>query len=167
MIKRINIGKNITLIHTYVHSISSVSQSVTSSSLWQHGLQHTTLPCPSPTSTACSGSCPSSWWCYPPISHPLSSPSPLPSIFPSITVFSKESALRIRWPEYWSFSFSISPSNEYAGLISFRIDWFDLFAVQGTLKGLFQHHSSKGKFFRVPLSLWSYSHIHTWLLEKP
>ena len=91
----------------------------------------------------------------------------LPSIFPSIKIFSKESVLHIRRPKYWSFSFSITPSNEYAGLISFRIDWFDLFAVQGTLKGLFQHHSSKGKFFRVPLSLWSYSHIHTWLLEKP
>ena len=73
----------------------------------------------------------------------LSSPSPLPSIFPSIKVFSNESALHIRWPEYWSFSFSISPSNEHPGLISFRMDWLDLLAVQGTLKGLFQHHSSK------------------------
>ena len=67
----------------------------------------------------------------------------LPSIFPSIRVCSNESALRIRWPEYWSFSFSISPSNDYSGLISFRIEWFDLLAVQGTLKSLFQHHSSK------------------------
>ena len=67
----------------------------------------------------------------------------LPSIFPSIRVFSKESVLWIRWPKYWSFSFSISPSNEYSGLISFRIDWFDLLAVQGTLKSLLQHHSSK------------------------
>ena len=67
----------------------------------------------------------------------------LPSIFPSIRVFSSESALRIRWPKYWSFSLSISPSNEYSGLISFRIDWFDLLAVQGTLKSLLQHHSSK------------------------
>jgi len=67
----------------------------------------------------------------------------LPSIFPSIRVFSNESALRIRLPKYWSFSFSISPSNEYSGLISFRIDWFDLFAVQGTVKSLFQHPSSK------------------------
>ena len=66
----------------------------------------------------------------------------LPSIFPSIRVFSIESVLHIRWPKYWSFSFSISPSNEYSGLISFRIDWFDLFAVQGTLKNLLQHHSS-------------------------
>ena len=67
----------------------------------------------------------------------------LPSIFPSIRVFSNESALRIRWPKYWSFSFSISPSNEYSGLISFRMDWLDLLAVQGTLKSLLQHHSSK------------------------
>ena len=67
----------------------------------------------------------------------------LPSIFPSIRVFSNESALHIRWPKYWSFSFRISPSNEYSGLISFRMDWLDLLAVQGTLKSLFQHHSSK------------------------
>ena len=82
----------------------------------------------------------------------------LPSIFPSIRVFSSESVLRIRWPKYWSFSFSISPCNEYSGLISFRIDWFDLLAVQGTLKSLLQHHSSKASilwcsaFFRVQLS---------------
>ena len=67
----------------------------------------------------------------------------LPSIFPSIRVFSNESALCIRWPKYWSFSFNISPSNEHSGLLSFRMDWFDLLAVQGTLKSLFQHHSSK------------------------
>ena len=67
----------------------------------------------------------------------------LPSIFPGIRVFSKESVLRIRWPKYWSFRFSIGPSNEYSGLISFRINWFDLLAVQGTLKSLLQHHSSK------------------------
>ena len=91
-------------------------------------------------------------------SHPLSSPSPLPSIFPSIRVFSNESVLCIRWPKYWSFSFSISPSNEYSGLISFKIDWFDLLAVQGTLKSLLQHHSSKALilwhsvFFMVQLS---------------
>ena len=72
----------------------------------------------------------------------------LPSIFPSIRVFSNESVLRIKWPKYWSFSFSISPSNEYSGLISFRIDWFDLLAVQGTLKSLLQHHSSKASVLR-------------------
>ena len=72
----------------------------------------------------------------------------LPSIFPSIRVFSNKSALHIRWPKYWSFSFSISPSNEYSKLISFRIDWFDLLAVQGTLKSLLQHHSSKASILR-------------------
>ena len=72
----------------------------------------------------------------------------LPSIFPSIRVFSKESVLHIRWPKYWSFSFSISPSNEYSQLISFRMDWLDLLAVQGTLRSLLQHHSSKAPIFR-------------------
>ena len=72
----------------------------------------------------------------------------LPSIFPSIRVFSNKSVLRIRWPKYWSFSFGISPCNEYLGLISFRIDWFDLFAVQGTLKSLLQHHSSKASILQ-------------------
>ena len=89
-----------------------------------------------------------------------------PSIFPSIRVFSNESVLCIRWPKDWSFSFSISPSNEYSGLISFWIDWFDLLAVQGTLSSLLQHHSSKASFFRPCPSLWSNSHIHTWPLEK-
>ena len=90
----------------------------------------------------------------------------LPSIFPSIRVFSNESVLHIRWPKYWSFSFSISPSNEYTGLISFRMDWLDLLEVQETLKGLFQHHSLKASilwhsaFFIVQLTA-----IHT--LEKP
>ena len=81
-------------------------------------------------------------------SHPLSSRSPPPSIFPSIRVFSNESVLHIRWPKYWSFSFSISPSHEYSGLISFRMDWLDLLAVQGTLKSLLQHHSSKASILR-------------------
>ena len=89
--------------------------------------------------------------------HPLL----LLSIFPSIRVFASESALCIRWPEYWSFSFIISPSNKYSGLISFRIDWFYLLAVQGTLKSCLWHHSSKCQFFSVQFSLWSNSHIHT------
>ena len=89
--------------------------------------------------------------------HPLL----LPSIFPSIRVFSSESALCIRWPKYWNFSFNISPSNEYSGLISFRIDWFDLLAIQGTLQSLLQHHNLKASvlrrsaFFMVQLS-----HLH-------
>ena len=90
--------------------------------------------------------------------HPLLLP---PSIFPSLSVFSNESVLCIRWPKYWSFSFSISPSNEYSGLISFRINWLDLLAVQGILKSLLQHHSSKASVLQSQLSLWSNSHIHT------
>ena len=83
----------------------------------------------------------------------------LPSIFPSIRGFSKESVLHIRWPKYWSFNFNISPSNEYLGLVSFRMDWLDLLAVQGTLKSLLQHHSSKASFFGAQLSLYSKFHI--------
>ena len=86
----------------------------------------------------------------------------LPSVFFSIRVFSNELVLRIRWPKYWSFSFSISPSNEYSGLISFRMDWLDLLAVQGTLKSLLQQ---KHQFFSTQLSSQSDFHIHTWLLE--
>ena len=90
--------------------------------------------------------------------HPLLLP---PSLFPSIRVFSNESAFHIRWLKYQSFSFSISPSNEYSGLISSRMDWLDLLAVQGTLKSLLQHHSSKALILRAQLSLQSNSHIHT------
>ena len=134
------------------------SCSVVSNSLWSHGLQHTRLPYPSPFPGACPNSCPLSQWCHPNhliLCHPLLF---LPSIFSSFRVISNESVLQIRWPKYWSFSFSISPSNEYSGLISFRIDWLDLLAVQGTLKSLLQHHSSKASilwhsaFFMIQLS---------------
>ena len=118
------------------------SHSVMSDSLWPHELQHARLPCPSPTPGV-----------YPNLSIELVMPSHhlilccpllfLPSIFPSITAFSNESALCSRWLKYWSFSFNISPSSEYSELISFRTEWFDLLAVQGTLKSLLQHHSSK------------------------
>ena len=93
-----------------------------------------------------------------PSNHLILCPLLLPSIFPSIRVFSSESVLHIRWPKYWSFSFNISPSNEYSGLISFRMDWLDLLAIQGTLRSLLQHHSSKASilqhsaFFMVQLS---------------
>ena len=122
-----------------------VSHSVMTKSLRPHGLQHARLPCLSLSYGVCSNSCPLSWWCHPTICHPTVF---LPSIFPNIRVFSNKSALRMRWPKYWSFSFSISPSDEYSRLISFRIDWFDLLAVQGTLKSLLQHHSSKASIFR-------------------
>ena len=90
----------------------------------------------------------------------------LPPIPPSSRVFSNGSTLLMRWPKYWSFSFSISPSNEHPGLISFGMDWLDLLAVQATLKSLLQHHSSKHPFFGAQLSSQSNSHIHTWPLEK-
>ena len=96
-----------------------------SDSLRPHGLQHARLPCPSPTPGACSNSCPWSRRWHPTILFSVFSLLLLSSIFPSIRVFSKEPVLRIGWPKYWSFSFSISPAKEYSGLISFRIDWFD------------------------------------------
>ena len=107
------------------------SHSVVSNSLRTHGLQHARHPCPSPYPRGYLNSCPLSWWCYPAIlsSHLLPL---LPSTFPSIRVFSNELAICIRWPQFWSFSFSISPSTEYSGLISFRIHWFDLLTVKGS-----------------------------------
>ena len=122
-----------------------------------HELQHTRLSCPSPTPWTCSNSFPSSVMAsnHLVLCHPLPS---LPLIFPSIKILSNESAIFIRWPKYWSFSVSISPSKEHSGLISFRMDWFDFLAVQGTLKSLLQYHSSKGSilqctaFFVVQLS---------------
>ena len=113
--------------------------------------------CPPLSPKVCSNSCPLSQWCYLTISS-SALPSLLPSIFPSIRVFPNASALFVKWPNYWIFSFSISPSNEYSGLISFRIDWLDLLAVQGTLKSLLQHLNMKASvlqqsaFFMVHLS---------------
>ena len=124
------------------------------------------LPCPSPISRACSNSCLSSQWCHPTISSSVC-PLLLPSICPSIRVFANESVLRIRWPKYWSFIFSISPSNEYSVLISFRMDWLGLLAVQGTLKSLLQHHSSKASILQCPAFFIVQLSHHTWLLEKP
>ena len=129
-----------------------------SDSLRSHELQHARLPCPSPIPGVYSklmsieSVMPSNHLI---LCHPILL---LPSIFPSIRVFSSESVLYIRWPKYWSFSFSIIPSKEIPGLISFRMDWLDLLAVQGTLKSLLQHHSSKASilwhsaFFIVQLS---------------
>ena len=96
--------------------------------------------------------------------RPLLLLSPIP---PSIRVFSTESTLHMRWPKYWSFSFSISPSNEHPGLISFTMDWLDLLAVQGTLKNLLQHHSSKASILWRSAFFTVHSHIHTWPQEKP
>ena len=118
------------------------SRSVVSDSLQPHGLQHARLPCPSPTPRACSNWCPPSRWCHPTISPSVVPFSSCLQSFPDQGLFN-ESALRIRWPKYWSFNFSISPSNQYSGLISFRIDWFYLLTVQGTLKSLLQHQKNQ------------------------
>ena len=127
-----------------------------SDSLGPHGLQHAKLLCPPQFPGVCSNSCPPSQCCYLTSSSSATPLLTLPSIFPSIRIFSNESALHIRWPKYWSFSFSISPSNEYSGLTSYRIN--HLLAVRGTLKSLLQHHNSKASipqhsvFFMVQLS---------------
>ena len=131
--------------------------SVMSDSLRPHESQHTRPPCPSPTPGIHSNSRPSSPWCHPAISSFVVPFSSCPQSLPA-SVFSSESTLRMSWPKYWSFSFSNIPSKEHPGLISFRIDWLDLLAVQGTLKSLLQHHSSKASvlqcwaFFTVQLS---------------
>ena len=124
------------------------SRSVVSDSLRPHGLQHAKLPCPSPTPRACSNPCPLSQWCHPTISSSVIPFSSCLQFSPASGVFSKESVLHSRWPKYWSFSFDISPSSEYSGLISFRMDWFDLLVVQGTLKSFLQCHSSKASILR-------------------
>ena len=131
-------------------------------SLRLHALQYTRPPCSSLSSGACSNSCPLlsprvaqiHVHCVDDVIQPSLPLLPLfllTSILPSIRVFSSELALHIKWPKYWSFSFSISPSNEYSGLISFRIDWFDLLAVQETLKSFLQHHSSKASILQLSL----------------
>ena len=114
--------------------------------LQPHGLQHARLLCPSLSPRICSNSCWLSWLCHPTISSSVNALLLLPSLFPSIRGFSNELALCIKCPNYWNFSFSISPSNEYSGLTSFRIDWFDL-AVQRTLKSLLQSPALAGRFY--------------------
>ena len=141
----------------------SVAQS---ESLQPHGLPHTGLPSPSPSPGAYSYSCPLSRWCHPTISS---------SVVPfSSCLLSFPASKSFQWVSFshqvgkvLEFHFSISPSNEYSGLISFRMDWFDLLAVQRTLKSLFSTTIRKHQFFGAQLSLWSHSHIHTWPLEKP
>ena len=131
------------------------SRSVVSNSLQPHELQHARSPCLSPTPRVHPNSCPWSRWCHPAISSSVIPFSSCPQSFPA-SVFSNESVLPIRWPKYWNFS--ISPSNDYSGLISFGNDWFDCLAVQGILKSLLQNHNSKASipscsaFFIVQLS---------------
>ena len=143
-----------------VRKCSSVqfSCSVVSDSLWPHELQHARPPCPSPTPGVHSNSRPSSQWCHPATSSSVVPFSSCPQSLPALESFPMSQLLHVKWPKYWSFSFSISSSKEHRGLISFRMDWLDLFAVQGSLKSLLQHHSSKASilrcsaFFTVQLS---------------
>ena len=136
-----------------------------SDSLRPPGLQDSRLPCPSPTPRAHSNSCPLSWWCHPTIS---SSVVPFSS---HLWSFSASGSFQISQffisGGHWSFSFSISPSNEYSGLISLKMDWLDLLAVQGTLKSLLQHHSSKASILWISAFFIVYFHIYAWLVEKP
>ena len=138
------------IISSKFKSFSSVqfSCSVVSDSLWPHEPQYTRPPCPSPTPGIHPNPCPNCQSCYPTISSSVVPFSPCPQSFPASGSFPYESALHIRWPKYWSFSFNISPTNEHPGLISFRMDWLDLLAVEGTLKSLLQHHSSKASILR-------------------
>ena len=155
--RKVYLKKNVT---TFQFSSVQFSRSVVSDSLPPHESQHTRPPCPSPTPGVHPDSRPSSQWCHPAISSSVVPFSLLllPPIPPSIRDLSNESALRMRWPKYWSFSFSIIPSKEIPRLISFRKDWLELLAVQGPLKSLLQHHSSKASilqhsaFFTVQLS---------------
>ena len=136
------------------------SRSVVSNSLLPHGLQHAKLPCPSPSPGACSNSCPSESvmsYNHLILCHPLL----LPSIFPSIRVFSNESALRIRWPKYWSFSFNISPYNEHPGLVSLGWTGWIFLQSKGCSRVFSNTTVQKHQFFSAQLSLWCNSHIHT------
>ena len=152
----------LSLLHCPTLQFSSVqfSHSVVFHSLRPHESQHARPPCPSPSPGVHSNTSIKSVM---PSSHLILCCRLLllPPIPPSIRVFSNESTLHLRWPKYWSSSFSISPSNELPGLISFRMDWLDLLAVQGTLKSLLQHHSSKASILQAQLSSQSNFHIHT------
>ena len=148
---------SLSLMYGCQFNSDQLSHSVMSNSLWPHGLQHTRLPCPSWIPRAYSNSCPLSRWCHPTISSSVI-PSSSCLQFPSIRVFLNELVLHIRWPKYWSFSFNINPCNEYSGMVSFRMDWLDILAVEGIFKSFLQHHSSKASilqhsaFFIVQLS---------------
>ena len=132
------------------------SHSAVSDSLRPHESQYARPPCPSPTPGVHSDSRPLSQWCHPAIlGRPLLLLPPIP---PSIRVFSKASTLHMRWPKYWSFSFNIIPSKEHPGLISFRMDWLDLLAVQGTLKSLLQNHNSKASILQCSAFLMGLRH---------
>ena len=149
-----------------IYTSDQISHSVLSHSLQLHGLQHVRLPCPSLSMGFAQAHV---HWVNNviPLSYPLPSLLLLPSIFPSIRVFFIESAVCIMWPKDWRFSFSISPSNEYSGLISFGVNLFDSFQSKGLSRVLSSTTIRKHQFFGAQSSLWSSSHMHTWLLEKP
>ena len=130
------------------------SHSVVSDSLWPHGLQHDRPPCPSPTPGVCLNLCPFSQWCHPTISSSVISFSSCLQSFPASRSFQMSQLFTSGGQKYWNFSFKNSPSNEYSGLISFRIDWYHLHEVQGTVKSLLQQHSSKASILQC---LWFYS----------
>ena len=150
--------KNTPKIYMESQSVSQFSCSVMSNSLQPHELQHARPPCPSPTARVYPNLCSLSRWCHPTISSSVIPFSSCPQSFPESGSFQMSQLFASRWPKYWSFSFSISPSSEHPGLISFRMEWLDLLAVQGTLKSLLQYHSSKASilwhsaFFIVQLS---------------
>ena len=140
------------------------SHLVMSDSLHHQGLQYTRIPCPSPSPGACSNSCPLSWWCHPAISSSVVSSPPALNLSQHQGLF-HELVLHIRLPKYWSFSFS--SSNEYSGLISFRIDWLITLQSKGLSRVFSNTTVQKHQFFSTQPSLWSISHIHAWSLEKP
>ena len=148
-----------------ISAFSSVTQPCPT--LWTHGLQHARPPCPSPTPGAYPNSCPSRRWCRPIISCSVIPFSSFLQSCPASGSFSMNRFFASGGQNIGSFSFSISHSNEYSGLISFRMDWLNLLAVQGTLKSLLQHHSSKASVLQSSAFFIVHSHIHTWQLEKP
>ena len=144
------------------------SHSVMSDSLWPHELQHARPPCPSPTPRVHSNSHPLSRCCHPAISSSVVPFSSCPESLPASGSFPVSQLFHLKWPKYWSFSFSISPSSEHPGLISFRMDWLDLLAVQGTLKSLLQHHGSKASILQgSAFFTFQLSHPYMTPLEKP
>ena len=148
-----------------MHVSVQFSSSVVSNSLWPYGLQYARLPCPSPTPKACSNSCPSSQWCHPTISFSVIPFSSCLQSFPASRSF--PTVLRIKWPKYWSFSFSIGPYNKYSMNIPLGLTSLMFLQSKGPSRVFSNTTVQKHQFFSAQLSLWSNSHIHFWLLEKP
>ena len=148
-----------------MHVSVQFSSSVVSNSLWPYGLQYARLPCPSPTPKACSNSCPSSQWCHPTISFSVIPFSSCLQSFPASRSF--PTVLRIKWPKYWSFSFSIGPYNKYSMNIPLGLTSLMSLQSKGPSRVFSNTTVQKHQFFSAQLSLWSNSHIHFWLLEKP